>query len=653
MFTCDICGEEGLSEADMKTHLLLRHVENDMCCPFCCLSGVTYDELQFHIDIAHSEDQVNHSNCTWQSSDQTGKTTETKVNSRIPSEVNTDEVMEISSSSDAANVMPVGSPASQKSMSVVCSNSNDTAQLSDQFSLKGDVLKTKTQGKSDKACQKPNEAEISASERTAKSPRQQDATEEKVEEQVKSKQKRFNSPKKGTLYPCPMCTLVCADCYILQEHVELHLQEQIMDKGINKPPPKTPSGAKSDIDDERASSSLDMNNKDLLGCAGIEGRAETSGDGNAEESSSATASASVKPKIPSNSQSDWQLARKLQEEEEIQWRKEEAKREAEEFKRLQKQFGLDNSGGYKQQHIQTMQRAVSRGQMMPSEYHRRKAEMMESLALGLDDGKTKTSGIIGALREYYQREERDTAHVWLCAETDHYHSSGGDKGWGCGYRNFQMLLSSLLRMDYYKDCFKCDGVPCIVKVQDMIEDAWRGGFDPQGASHFNNRLQGTRAWIGATEIYSVLTSLRVRTRIVDFHRPTGPSDTHPRLFEWIKNYFSLATSRGVKLPPRVVQTSKPPIYLQHQGHSRTIVGIEEKKNRNLCLLIFDPGCPPHDMQKLLGQNLNGGSLRHLRRFTSGLKHKQYQVVAVEGVLSQEEKQACLQNSRILHAEKIP
>ncbi|MBN3305743.1 ZUFSP hydrolase, partial [Amia calva] len=578
MFTCDICGEEGLSEADMKTHLLLRHVENDMCCPFCCLSGVTYDELQFHIDIAHSEDQVNHSNCTWQSSDQTGKTTETKVNSRIPSEVNTDEVMEISSSSDAANVMPVGSPASQKSMSVVCSNSNDTAH---------------------------------ASERTAKSPRQQDATEEKVEEQVKSKQKRFNSPKKGTLYPCPMCTLVCADCYILQEHVELHLQEQIMDKGsqISKVYPCPMC-------------SLICTNSSVL--------QEHVQLHLFEESMAA-----------GNSQSDWQLARKLQEEEEIQRRKEEAKREAEEFKRLQKQFGLDNSGGYKQQHIQTMQRAVSRGQMMPSEYHRRKAEMMESLALGLDDGKTKTSGIIGALREYYQREERDTAHVWLCAETDHYHSSGGDKGWGCGYRNFQMLLSSLLRMDYYKDCFKCDGVPCIVKVQDMIEDAWRGGFDPQGASHFNNRLQGTRAWIGATEIYSVLTSLRVRTRIVDFHRPTGPSDTHPRLFEWIKNYFSLATSRGVKLPPRVVQTSKPPIYLQHQGHSRTIVGIEEKKNRNLCLLIFDPGCPPHDMQKLLGQNLNGGSLRHLRRFTSGLKHKQYQVVAVEGVLSQEEKQVSL------------
>lgn len=30
--------------------------------------------------------------------------------------------------------------------------------------------------------------------------------------------------------------------------------------------------------------------------------------------------------------------------------------------------------------------------MLPFEYHKRKADMMESLASGIDDGKTKTSG---------------------------------------------------------------------------------------------------------------------------------------------------------------------------------------------------------------------------------------------------------------------
>lgn len=39
-----------------------------------------------------------------------------------------------------------------------------------------------------------------------------------------------------------------------------------------------------------------------------------------------------------------------------------------------------------------MEKEVARGRMQPSEYHKRKADMMESLAFGVDDGKTQTSG---------------------------------------------------------------------------------------------------------------------------------------------------------------------------------------------------------------------------------------------------------------------
>ena len=54
-------------------------------------------------------------------------------------------------------------------------------------------------------------------------------------------------------------------------------------------------------------------------------------------------------------------------------------------------------------------------------------------------------------------------------------------------------------------------------------------------------------------------------RVLDFHQPTGPGDTHPRLFDWVKQYFSQTATRGARLPPRVVQTTQPPLYLQHQG----------------------------------------------------------------------------------------
>lgn len=73
------------------------------------------------------------------------------------------------------------------------------------------------------------------------------------------------------------------------------------------------------------------------------------------------------------------------------------------------------------------------------------------------------------------------------------------------------------------------------------------------------------------------------------------------------------------------------------GHSRTVVGIEEKKNKTLCLLLFDPGCPSQEMQKLLKQSTDGTGLKLLRRFVGGLKEKQYQIVAVDGILTLEEK----------------
>lgn len=59
------------------------------------------------------------------------------------------------------------------------------------------------------------------------------------------------------------------------------------------------------------------------------------------------------------------------------------------------------------------------------------------------------AGVVRALYEYYQTEDTDCVHVWLSADTDHFCSSVGDKGWGCGYRNFQMLLSSLHRLERY------------------------------------------------------------------------------------------------------------------------------------------------------------------------------------------------------------
>lgn len=73
------------------------------------------------------------------------------------------------------------------------------------------------------------------------------------------------------------------------------------------------------------------------------------------------------------------------------------------------------------------------------------------------------------------------------------------------------------------------------------------------------------------------------------------------------------------------------------GHSRSIVGVEERRNGSICVVVFDPGCSPAEMRKLLNPNASSTQFNRLRKFPAHLKRQQYQVVVVEGVLSEEEK----------------
>ncbi|XP_077018848.1 zinc finger-containing ubiquitin peptidase 1 [Tamandua tetradactyla] len=579
MFSCDICGETVTSEPDMKTHLLIVHMENEVVCPFCKLSGVNYDEMCFHIETVHFEQNELGRNFERINTIQYGTSDNKKDNTlqcRMEVKSSIHSACACNQPKSSAQSLPKDGTLKHKAFySEKLTESREFLQSSEKQSEL-----TKVKGSIYAAMYNPPECPFCGNI---------EACCQDMEAHMKTKHADLlDIPLEDCdqpLYDCPMCGLICTNYQILQEHVDLHLEESSFGQGMDR----------------------------------------------------------------DQCSSDLELAHQLQQEEDRKRRAEVSRQEMEEFQKLQRQYGLDNSGGYKQQQLRNMEIEVNRGRMHPSEFYRRKADMMESLANGIDDGKTKTSGIIEALHRYYQNAATDVRHVWLSAVVDHFHSSLGDKGWGCGYRNFQMLLSSLLQNDAYGDCLKGMSVPCIPKIQSMIEDAWKEGFDPQGATQLNNRLQGTKAWIGACEVYTLLTSLRVKCHIVDFHKSTGPLGTHPRLFEWILNYYS-SEEEGT---PKVVCTSKPPIYLQHQGHSRTVVGIEERKNRTLCLLIFDPGCPSREMQKLLKQDIEANSLKQLRRFVGNLKHKQYQILAIEGVLSPEEKVARRQASQIFTAEKIP
>ncbi|KAK4048925.1 hypothetical protein OIV83_004481 [Microbotryomycetes sp. JL201] len=228
--------------------------------------------------------------------------------------------------------------------------------------------------------------------------------------------------------------------------------------------------------------------------------------------------------------------------------------------------------------------------------------------------------VLGTLLSRAHKEGRTRAAYLASANTMHVGTRLMDAGWGCGYRNIQMFLSSVRHLDQYSTLSTTRPlqIPSILDLQHIIEQAWSHGYDPEGAAHFGNKLVKSRRWIGTTEAYVALTWLGFRVQIYDFPKEKGSAGTNDALVasfcvllfdtrvpddhrsqHWVVKYFSdesaskksknalsaLMTSSG----QAVRMTKKEPLYLQHQGHSRTVVGVDVAKDGQGWLLLFDPG----------------------------------------------------------------
>ncbi|BGP13088.1 hypothetical protein JCM10213v2_001007 [Rhodosporidiobolus nylandii] len=278
-----------------------------------------------------------------------------------------------------------------------------------------------------------------------------------------------------------------------------------------------------------------------------------------------------------------------------------------------------------------------------------------------------TSGLVPLLHSHLAKSSSSsygrTAQAYLAtSDVEHISTRLRDWGWGCGYKNAQMLFSSLRHMPCYASLFSPSAssassvsapstsptlaaataaaapalapIPTIKEWQEMIEAAWRAGHDPPGRMHFNGHLVNSRRWIGTTEVYTAFVWMGVRANIVDFPKVPNGEGTHQSITRWLMSYFtsssssvsaSSASSRASSPPQNAFDlltassgssirfTDKQPLYLQHRGHSRTIVGLEIGKagaagkgkkgakgveEAEMWLLLFDPGKPiPPDLKR--------------------------------------------------------
>lgn len=120
-------------------------------------------------------------------------------------------------------------------------------------------------------------------------------------------------------------------------------------------------------------------------------------------------------------------------------------REQREFEMLRAQYGMDNQGNFREQSAAAMQSAVYAGEMSVADYYERQVGLRTAESHGIDDNTSCTKNVIPRVASL-SASSPGVMQTLLCSNIDHYASSYGDKGWGCGYRNLQMMLSSLLQV---------------------------------------------------------------------------------------------------------------------------------------------------------------------------------------------------------------
>ena len=217
----------------------------------------------------------------------------------------------------------------------------------------------------------------------------------------------------------------------------------------------------------------------------------------------------------------------------------------------------------------------------------------------------ETPNLIPVLESLSNMDPRIERAYYCSAETRHVAKMAREGGF-CGYRNIQMVVS------YIRDA-KAQGhqsfddlkLPSILRLQDMIENAWDMGFNAVGRIETGG-IRLTRKYIGTPEAQALFQSLDIACE-ADAFVNNGPLLAYENLLYAVAEYFE-----GYKDDDdeqKVVSTNLPPLYFQHQGHSMTIVGLEVDTRGIMTLIVFDPMFNPSKPIKRLAE---GGSFKSIK-----------------------------------------
>lgn len=238
-------------------------------------------------------------------------------------------------------------------------------------------------------------------------------------------------------------------------------------------------------------------------------------------------------------------------------------------------------------------------------------------------------GLVAAVRRALAAGHSDLSVV-LCDDFLMHARGAGDAGWGCGYKNVQNIISSL-QLSGRRHLFG-GAVPAIPAVQRAIDDAHRDGFDTVGARQLGVPMK-KRRWIGPTDCAAMLTHRGVDVALYDFVYEGRGVPRYPTLAAFVWKYYH---ERGRLVTPTVSAMFSgarrrgvaPPLMLQHEGHSRSIIGAARRRDGAMLVLVCDPDVSGGAQKLVDGVTGSAAQLRRLLVPLSGLRKDKYQVLAV-------------------------
>ncbi|KAK4127700.1 DUF1671-domain-containing protein [Parathielavia appendiculata] len=233
-------------------------------------------------------------------------------------------------------------------------------------------------------------------------------------------------------------------------------------------------------------------------------------------------------------------------------------------------------------------------------------------------GQNTSQGVVSVIAQLLE-QSTSTKYAYLCHPCIQHVSKLRREGGFCGYRNIQMMFSYIIHTKFKGHEYLRDALPSIFQIQEWIETAWDQGINAHGRAETGG-IRGTRKYIGTPEAQAILRLLEIPCAAQAFKHPE-PAKSEALLMEHVENYFQ----SGVEDPSQHIRKTKlPPLFLQHNGHSITIIGFEKERNGAKNLIVFDPSFRDSSpIVRLIGQTFvhptPDVALKQYRRGTKYLK----------------------------------